>query len=652
MCAWSVVYFAGHVLTAQTGIQVMADSLGWRVADMHYHISYSPYNQHALDLHPRMDVDAVISDTLFWINNTDALAVRYGGKLVRPENPNEVSNLSNYDQATMPHSRDGNVKLGFNAISPYEFKTVERSFNRLIHRRVSGASMDWLSKVADWDSMTHFDNFLYEYRFSAAQESGNTHHNFKWKFLRSGDELSRDDSTMYVVNVIEGAHALQGKFFHPLTDPFSLSRRRNVMRMLRDTSLNVTFKDSIDITDYSLEQISKVDHVLEESADPAVMTWDTTKIRNVRRLHRNGIVYYDEHALEQTILNELKANIDSLKSLDPPVFMVTVGHFAYNGMVNHALAYDVGGVFAPVIRRFYRVRVDDDPDLVRDWEQLFYAPPLPVTRYGDSLVQWLVNTDNGHRIHIDLKHSGYPTRLWFYQLAAEKGLKPIFSHGAVAGLKEIHYSPVSDEYAYSDSRAIETFSPFSINLYDEEIARICALDGMIGITLDERRLGGYQKFGDRKDEMLAQLQALRGLPVIDTVIEAIRREIPEIAASPDSAYMILRDDYVSAEPFMQNLFYMLDYMYVHNDSTFRSAWRHLCFGSDFNGGIDPIDILPTASQYPYFRNRLRQLIPVFLQINRKRYTREYYNGSFTLDDALDLLFYESLRDFVRDNFIR
>ncbi|MDX1407730.1 MAG: hypothetical protein R3330_06335, partial [Saprospiraceae bacterium] len=551
------------------------------------------------------------------------------GKHVRPKQTTEVSNLTNWDQATFPHSVAGNVQLGFNPLTPYEWKTIYNKPLRLVHRTVSGASKAWLEKAGaqDW-SLTHFDNLIYENDFANTQAANNHHRGFKWQFLQSGEELWTNDSVMFVVNAIEGGHALQGKVFHPFTDPFSRER----------------------------EQIERkvYDHLNEMGY--ARSSGDMS----VRQMQREEQELFDEDLLKADILDELETNICSLKQLAPPIFMVTVGHFSYNGMVNQSLAYDVAdGIFKPVIRRFFRIRVDDDPKFDADWKVVFDAPPQPVSVYGDSMINWLLDTCNGHRIHVDLKHAGYPTRRWFYQYAAEHGIKPIFSHGAVTGLSDIHYSPTIDEYTYADSKYITTFSPFSINLYDEEIELIYLLDGIMGISLDERRLGGYQHIGYRSREMRNALEGMRtaGHQRLDSLLSVIVMEFPELQGDRDAAFKLLVDDYISAEPFMQNLIYMLDRMYAYQEEypvlKSRDPWHHVCLGSDFNGGIDPIDIVPTASQYPYFRNRLEQLLPIFVEINKKVWQRDYFNnGKTTLSRGLDYLFYESLRDFVRDNFIR
>jgi microsomal dipeptidase-like Zn-dependent dipeptidase len=225
-------------------------------------------------------------------------------------------------------------------------------------------------------------------------------------------------------------------------------------------------------------------------------------------------------------------------------------------------------------------------------------------------------------------------------------------------LSKIHYSITTDEYAYADSKKVKNFYPLSINLYDEEIATICKLKGIIGITLEQRMLGSYmnnatnygKKKSDKKreDEILYFLDSLKNAGALDSLLTMIKREASRppyrySSLTSEQAYKILCKDYLSAEPFLQNVFHLVDHSGVGN-----KAWNHLCIGSDMDGFLDPIDIVPTATQYPYFKNRLRQIIPIYLhqRSGSPDNWKRYFENKENLAECLNLLFYESLRKFV------
>jgi hypothetical protein len=262
----------------------------------------------------------------------------------------------------------------------------------------------------------------------------------------------------------------------------------------------------------------------------------------------------------------------------------------------------------------------------------------------------------------------------------EAPIPPICSHCAVNGLQEIDHSKYVDEYAKIHSPLDDTFYPMGMNLYDEEIKIICNANGIIGIPLEQRVLGGLMK----PERILSIKKSFDGLSNDEFEAyfgEALRynREVMGIMDGPElkRSKKVLLQDYLSLEPFMQNLFHIID----KSEKKGEAAWRHVCIGSDLDGIIDPIDICPTASQYPHMRKRLEQFIPFFLKLrqeenpNKKRPRGEKWDpdeGSlnhyfdyaishsydckdhakeaFCINKAMNYLFYESLKGFVITNF--
>jgi hypothetical protein len=92
-------------------------------------------------------------------------------------------------------------------------------------------------------------------------------------------------------------------------------------------------------------------------------------------------------------------------------------------------------------------------------------------------------------------------------------------------------------------------------------------------------------------------------------------------------------------------------------------WEYVCLGSDLDGLIDPINICPSASQYPFFKEKLTVLIPLFLYIRKNFEKRdkllgafrtydEYFDSGFTMHQALQMVFYNNLKDFTDKTFNR
>ena len=228
-----------------------------------------------------------------------------------------------------------------------------------------------------------------------------------------------------------------------------------------------------------------------------------------KRIEREIELNYDEVNYEATdefitgvLMRELNANIDTLKRFTN-IQMMAIGHLAYNGMTGHALAIDVSRkplseyLVSQVVKRAYRTKSSSDKNYRKSFNGLFYTIP-GVNKYGENVISRLLD-DSIRSIHIDLKHSDVPTREFLLSRYDSLRLSPICSHCAVTGISKNFSSPVVDEYSLLKSSLARKFYPFSINLYNEEVVRICTaknkqgdkVGGIIGLPLEERVLGRY-----------------------------------------------------------------------------------------------------------------------------------------------------------------
>lgn len=701
-----------------------------KVADMHYHISMKPHNEYGLymytNLKTRNDVvekrffplkrayswsvfdnSAENDNFLLWSFRPDVVKVLYKGRYekipaIEPVNPTDIATyeklktlyegkwikpkkesigngLFNYSQATLPHLKDGNVKLAFNAISPFEYNLANDPKKRLVSKIFkSHASLNWLRTIGGSYNnkfyLTHWQNFLNEKALMQNQKP--VLNNFGWQFLKSGEQLKNDTTTSFIVNVLEGSHALQGEVL--MTYLYNLKEEEiEIRRQDKYSSARKEFDKNKIIVNDSIQNNNRYNKIPydPDNAKKNKKVLDT--------LSKELLSQQAEQADRQSgklAMDELRKNIATLKADSLfPIFMVTISHLSWNGMTGHSQALDTKGIGHEFIKRLYRIKASDDVRLLRQWKSLFYSEPI--NQFGKTLINELLSVKNGKRILVDLKHADYFTRKYFYDsVMVSQKVPPICSHCAVNGLKEIYYSPFVDEYSLIKSSADSIFYPFGLNLYDEEIIAICKNNGIIGIPLEQRVLGGY--FNKYRQQLTDySLKTLRDKPEAETGIGKIKRDnrvnfdvisaynatemhiVPEKEEPQEQiralekSDQITRDDYFSIEPFIQNLFYILD----HSDTTGRMAWSHVCIGSDLDGIIDPIDVCATASQYPHFRQRLIQFIPIFLAI-RKMYNPGAFDYGYYFDDteiraesislrhAVDAVMYDSLKKFVINNY--
>lgn len=124
------------------------------------------------------------------------------------------------------------------------------------------------------------------------------------------------------------------------------------------------------------------------------------------------------------------------------------------------------------------------------------------------------------------------------------------------------------------------FHPMSNNLYNEEISAVYDSHGIIGVNFEERALGK-----DRPN------YKTKKLPRASTFAKwnGGRRPSRKLA-----------DSLLKAEPFVRNVFYIVDHAQPELHKTDTTDWNIVAIGTDLDGIINPIDICPTATGVPNF----------------------------------------------------
>ncbi|HZV70801.1 MAG TPA: hypothetical protein VFG10_14700 [Saprospiraceae bacterium] len=615
--------------------------------------------------------------------------------------------LTQYTQATFPHLLEGNVQLAYDAISPFEQATSRTFRNRLAGNLVvTGAAWPWMNKLGQKNNpgnpLTHWKNFNLEYQRITHQDT--SFNNFHWRFFNKDIKLEEGKPT--IVLVVEGSHILQDTLFPNFVN-YNIEKRTLQKNLeLLEKIVNLRYpNDSRD--DSTLNQLKrsfiKLNIPIESESNNMKNRWldDQDPYTNILQYLPPGKL---DTFIQTTLSDELIRNIKSVKALDPPICMMAISHLAYNGMTGHSVAWDQGGFINNLIaRRNYGIRVSNDPSYRKQWEGAFFSVP-GVNTFGKLVIDSLISKTNGHRILIDLKHSAPSTRQYFIdsilvqKINTNQQIKdtiyPICSHCGVNGFPRMYGSPFVNEYNITRAPFVHYIYPFAINLYDEEIEQICRYNGIIGIPLEQRILGSYinkleirspkiSLHGVEKKNKEQNIQRwnyvkryLRFLFMTDRPLleDAISYTVNEMgldtsrSSHPLKAYKeileVIYKDYKSAEPFLYNVFHVID----HSNKDRVRAWNHVCIGSDLDGLVDPIDICPTASQYPKFKNRLKQFIPIFLKMRQVMNMDEKSNfrgfdyyfddssstnaNSFTLEKALDQLFYKSLFDFTDKRMLK
>jgi microsomal dipeptidase-like Zn-dependent dipeptidase len=238
--------------------------------------------------------------------------------------------------------------------------------------------------------------------------------------------------------------------------------------------------------------------------------------------------------------------------------------------------------------------------------------------------------------------------------------------------------------------------PWLLNLSDEEINRIFDSDGLIGIMIDQRPLGRsmvnyyseafcdvsekslrYDTLYNNGDQTKLNKELYDLIHTSRSTKKKEKRNYEDIIRKKLyiedwSSYVGIKSkelsiktfknnentelipEFLEIEPFLRNIFYIVENSGISNST----AWNHICFGSDFDGWINPVDPVPLASDV----NHLKMLIKIYLPHFVKQNSWTALNGNIYCDNPLDfksnlrmhekaLLLLDSNIDKATDKFI-
>ena len=222
----------------------------------------------------------------------------------------------------------------------------------------------------------------------------------------------------------------------------------------------------------------------------------------------------------------LRGNIQTVKQWDHPPFFITFAHHFYNELCGHAES--LAGLLKSVT------------DQSEGMDQGF-------TPLGKEAVKLLLDKASGKRILIDIKHMSVQARQEYYALLENEypneKIPIIVSHGCVQG----------------NAKDAHKFNTASINFSDQDILKVAASGGLLGIQLDERRIAS--------DALLRYARSFtKRTKVLYHWAELVWNQVQHVAELLDS-----------------NGYF---------------AWGNMCMGTDFDGIIDPINGYWTHEDIP------------------------------------------------------
>ena len=346
---------------------------------------------------------------------------------------------------------------------------------------------------------------------------------------------------------------------------------------------------------------------------------------------------YNERVFTQSQKDEIIGVIDKIKQQPQRVFFITLGHFAWNGLVGSAKSLDMDDWKRGVLLSFSRSRKfrskvyrkygdgiigqtytapkNDKPCRHKKFCDCERTPYPDIQDIGYKVVEKLLDTSDGKPpIYIDVKHMDIQARFDYYKFLKDRNYKnvPIIaSHVAMSGKDSAiamytGLCPVYDVYEevkdpenwYSfqascgciklhhiDLSVMGWFYPWSINLCKEEIPIIYNSDGIIGLSLEERVIGTNSPNYKMQDQ------------------KTIREHLKKWNLNTEEDIRLFNE----LQPLLRNVFYVIE----NCGRSDKTAWNHISIGSDFDGIAKPVGYCKTAAEIPMLWQYLNRYLAPF-----------------------------------------
>lgn len=226
------------------------------------------------------------------------------------------------------------------------------------------------------------------------------------------------------------------------------------------------------------------------------------------------------------------------------------------------------------------------------------------TSLGLKVLHLLLDNRNEKRIYIDVKHMSLKSRMEYYHILKTEynnSIPVIVSHGAVTGTDVCgdSTSTLNPEY----------FSDDSINFYDEELIIIAKSCGLFAIQMDEKRL------------------------VSPHVIKKSLFKNNKTANLKFSTLIIWRQ--------LQHVAEILD-------ANGHDSWRTCCIGSDFDGTINPLEEILTATDLNRMANELLNYVENYL--SKPNSLSQNRNKNITALQVVENFTITNAENFIKNNF--
>lgn len=281
---------------------------------------------------------------------------------------------------------------------------------------------------------------------------------------------------------------------------------------------------------------------------------------------------------------EFLQNLDTIKAWETPPLIAGLAHHFWNHLCGHAESFT---------------------DLVADNIDQKEGMDTGITPLGKKVLHKMLDTANGKRILVDIKHMSTNSRMEYYALLDHDpsyGDVPlVVTHGAANGQRSSQ-DPIAE-----GSTIAPTLNHADINFYNNELVRLAKSKGIFGLQLDERRVANKATLKKTKN-------SVKRSKIMHYRSELLWHQIQHIVEVLDKAGLF--------------------------------AWDCLAIGSDFDGIIDPLNAFWTAEELPYLSDFLERHAYNYM----KTATFQVPTNQIDADEVVDRIMSKNGMEFLKRNF--
>ena len=335
-----------------------------------------------------------------------------------------------------------------------------------------------------------------------------------------------------------------------------------------------------------------------------------------------------------------------------PVFFMTFAHHFDNQLCAHA-------------KSFFKPPLKWAPDQLRNMNyitEILSPDGRSVSRHSDPnkgftplgmtallhLLGMRKNPDGslvddpslGRRILVDTKHMSASSRREFYESIVQpynqsegrrlaldgkppEGCLPVLaSHSAYSGVATLDEMIAGYASENDEPREGNHFNYWNINLSAEDLQVIVQSGGLIGLNLDQRILG-----------------IMHRVKFFQVLAPGIFKDKSEKRNKTE----LIADNILGMAKAMKDL-----NLGLHRYGPDRfSFWDCLCLGTDFDGGIDPVDEYSSAEKIGELRKDLQK---IFAEKYARGELRDFIDYEGQIPEIIDQIFWKNAYRFLKKHF--